>query len=71
MSASRTTSKELRALILRLDAELNDVGGSEQDRREVLEDLAATAKDIMDEANELCPLTAAFLDEKAKERALR
>ena len=51
MSCTRTTQKELRALILRLDAELNDIGGTEQDRQEVLEDLAATAQDIMDEDN--------------------
>jgi hypothetical protein len=70
MSASRTTTKELKSLIMRLDAELNDIGGTEQDRREVLQDLAATAKDISDEANECCPLTAAFLDDKAKERVL-
>lgn len=49
MSASRASPKELRSLILRLDAELNDLGGSEQDRKEVLEDLAATAKDLNDE----------------------
>jgi len=70
MSASRTSPKELKALILRLDAELNDIGGSEQDRKEVLEDLAATAKDISDEANECYPLTAALLDAKVKERKL-
>ncbi len=51
MSASRTSLKELRALILRLDAELNDLGGTEQDRKEVLEDLAATAKDLNDEVD--------------------
>jgi len=52
MSASRTTPKELRALILRLDAELNDIGGTEQDRKEVLKDLEATARDITDESDE-------------------
>jgi hypothetical protein len=70
MSAFRTTTKELKSLILRLDAELNDIGGTEEDRREVLWDLAATAKDLNDEANECCPLTAALLDAKAKERVL-
>jgi len=64
MSESRTTPKELRALILRLDAELNDVGGSEQDHKEVLEDLAATAKDISDENNECEPGVAEALDAK-------
>ena len=63
MSATRTTPKELRALILRLDAALNDVGSDdEKDRRELLEDLAATAKDIMDEGNELDAAASAALD---------
>ncbi len=44
MSATRTTYKELKALLHRLDAELNDIGGTEQDRIEVLEDLASTCK---------------------------
>lgn len=70
MSATRTTPKELRALILRLDAELNDVGGSEQDRKEVLADLAATAKDINDEGNECDAVNAAILDAKAKKPPL-
>lgn len=52
MSATRTTYKELKALINRLDAELNDMGGTEQDREEVLEDLAATCQALNDEENE-------------------
>jgi hypothetical protein len=51
MSATRTTYKELKALIMRLDAELNDIGGTEQDRQELLEDLAATAQDLNEEDN--------------------
>jgi hypothetical protein len=51
MSGSRTTPKELRALILRLDAELNDVGSGDAALREVLEDLAAAANAIMEENN--------------------
>lgn len=65
MSCTRTTPKELRALILRLDAALNDFGSLEEDKREAIEDLALTAKDIMEENNECDAETAARLDEKA------
>lgn len=50
MSATRTTFKELKGLILRLDACLNDV--NEEDHDEALEDLAATATDLMEMSDE-------------------
>lgn len=65
MSCTRTTEKEMRSLILLLDAALNDFGMSDVDKQEALGELALTAKAIMDEDNEISDEQAAILDAKA------